>query len=269
MNRRRNAIPVLMYHGIHSDAAQPGHFHPIYSVRPDDFARQLDWLVAAGYQTVRLAEIDRPTNCKIDGKQVVLTFDDGDVSNVDVALPLLAERRLVAEFFVVSDCIGKPGWVDHTHGRSLVAAGMGVQSHSRTHRHLDDLSLIELEDELVGSRRVLQAWTGAAVEALALPGGRGGERERAAAHRVGYSYVLNSVPGPNRRWLPGRYLQRIAVTRDMSMPLFQALVQWTGASPRRMWARYQALEVAKRALGNTSYTHLRSVLITARAKPSR
>lgn len=269
MNRRGPAIPVLMYHGVHEDETQNGHFHPIYSVRPADFVQQLDWLVEAGYRTVRLGDIARSVGNATDAKPVVITFDDGDVSNVDVALPLLVERGQVAEFFIVSDRIGEPGWVGPTHGREFVAAGMGVQSHGRTHRALDDLVPAELEDELVSSRSVIQEWAGVVVEALALPGGRGREREHAVARQVGYSYMLGSVPGPNRHWRPDSYLQRIAVTRDMPMSDFQNLVQWTGAGPRRAWARYQALEVMKRTLGNASYARLRSVVINAKAGSHR
>jgi peptidoglycan/xylan/chitin deacetylase (PgdA/CDA1 family) len=258
-----DVIPVLMYHGIHSDTADPGHPHPVYSVRRDDFVRQLDWLVSAGYQSVRLDEVGRP----VEGNPIVVTFDDGDVSNVDVALPLLVERGLVAEFFVVSDHVGEPGWVRQADGRALVAAGMGVQSHSRTHRPLEDLSIEELEAELMDSRRALEKWAGTAVAALSLPGGRGRRRESETALRLGYTYVLGSVPGPNRTWTPGRCLQRIAITRGMSMSTFQALVEWNGIRPRRAWARYQALEGAKRLVGNSSYTRVRAMLLNARGTP--
>jgi peptidoglycan/xylan/chitin deacetylase (PgdA/CDA1 family) len=254
-------IPVLMYHGLHVDQAGPGHFHPIYSVRPDTFVEQIEWLVRAGYRSTRLGDIGTTRNL------VVISFDDGDVSNVDVALPLLAGRGLVAEFFVVSDYIGRSGMVGPDDGRALVEAGMGVQSHGRTHRPLEDLSTTDLEGELVESRAAIESWSGAPVDALSLPGGRGRERERTAARRLGYRYVLNSVPGTNQRWGPGEYLQRIAVTRDMTLRDFSSLVEWTGLRPRRAWARYQAFEGAKRALGNSSYLRLRALLMAARGEP--
>ncbi|MCW0212431.1 MAG: polysaccharide deacetylase family protein [Pseudonocardia sp.] len=253
-------IPVLMYHGVHDAPGDDGHFNPVYSVRTEDFARQLDWLVAQGYRTVRLDDLEAAA----DDRSVVLTFDDGDVSNVDVALPLLVERGLVAEFFVVSDNIGSPGWVGEDDGRVLVGAGMGVQSHSCTHRALQDLPLSELEHELVASRQALEAWTGTGVTAISLPGGRGGERERRVAVGTGYTHVLGSVPGTNREWTPGRCMQRIAVTRELSIPALRDLVTWTGLRPRRARARYQAFEGAKRVLGNSSYTTVRSWILSAR-----
>ena len=254
------ALPVLMYHGIHADPLQPGVFDPVYSVHPGDFARQLDWLVANGYRSVRLGA---DAAAAAGERRVVISFDDGDVSNAEVALPLLAERGMVAEFFVTSGFVGTPGRLSAAQVRALSAAGMGVQSHGATHRYLEDLDARALEAELAGSRHELERLAGAPVTALALPGGRGGERERLAAMRVGYRDVLNSAPGCNARRRPGDYLQRLAVTRLLPLGAFAALVQWRGLVPRRMQARYHALRLLKRAVGNGRYERLRARLLTS------
>ena len=96
------ALPVLMYHGLHASADDPGRFDPVYSVTPEEFRRQLDWLVENGYRAVRLRDLETPDN---SAKAVVISFDDGDVSNRTVALPLLKERGLAAEFFVTADFV--------------------------------------------------------------------------------------------------------------------------------------------------------------------
>jgi len=78
------ALPVLMYHGVHDDAPPRGRFDPVYSVTPRAFAVQLDWLREHGYRTVLLRDLDTASG----DKRVVITFDDGDASNAEVALPL-------------------------------------------------------------------------------------------------------------------------------------------------------------------------------------
>jgi hypothetical protein len=52
---------------------------------------------------------------------VRLSFDDGNASDVDVALPALAERGMEADFFIVASRLGKPGSVDTDGVRALVA----------------------------------------------------------------------------------------------------------------------------------------------------
>jgi peptidoglycan/xylan/chitin deacetylase (PgdA/CDA1 family) len=249
------ALPVLMYHGLHKDAQSRGRYEPVYSVRPTEFAAHLDWLIEQGYRSVRLRDLSPSA---ADAKSVVISFDDGDVSNAEVALPLLRERSMVAEFFVTSDFVGQTGMLTAADVRTLVDAGMSVQSHGRSHRFLEDLSPADLDAELRDSKRLLEAATGESVDALALPGGRGGERERVAALNAGYRYLLNSEPGPNRTRASGRYLQRLSVQRGMAFDDFATLVAWRGLRPRIASLRYHALALPKVLLGNRRYERLRA-----------
>ena len=247
-------LPILMYHGLHADAGQRGCFDAVYSVDPRAFEQQLDWLVAEGYRTLRLGDVDASP----PERSVVITFDDGDISNFEIALPALARRGMVAEFFITADFIGRPGSVAAEHVRMLAAAGMGIQSHGCTHRYLDDLSATDMETELLSSKRRLEALLDTPVSALALPGGRGGERERSAALRIGYRHLLNSEPGRNAHWQEGEYLQRIAVTRGLPLREFTQFVQWRGLRPHLLSARYRVLAQTKRLLGNHRYERLRA-----------
>lgn len=250
-------LPVLMYHGLHAGDADPGRFDAVYSVAPDDFARQLDWLLANGFTSVRLDDEVRPTG----RRPVVISFDDGDVSNVTVALPLLAERAMVAEFFITSDFIGQPGMLAVEEVRTLAEAGMGVQSHGRSHRFLEDLDDEAMYAELRDSKLRIEAASGIPVTAIAFPGGRGAGRERDAALGLGYRHVLGSVPGRNHDRRPHECYQRIAITRDLALPDFAALVEWRGWRPRFAQARFRALRIPKRLLGNDRYQRLRARLL--------
>lgn len=253
-------LPILMYHGVHAGAHAPGHYDPVYSVRPGDFARQLDWLQDNGYRALRLDAACRDI-ASVDSRRVVVSFDDGDVSNIEIALPLLQARGFIAEFFITSDFIGRPGRLSAADVRSLAAAGMGVGAHGRSHALLEDLDAAALGVELRDSKRTLEKILGHEVDALALPGGRGGERERRAALDLGYKYLLGSVPGPNAAPRAGMWLQRLAVTRELAPDAFAALVQWRGLGPRLAKARHLALALPKRMLGNHRYERLRARLL--------
>lgn len=248
------ALPVLMYHGLHVDERSHGRFDPVYSVTPDAFAQQLDALLARGFRSVRLGEPPA-------GRDVLITFDDGDVSNVEVALPLLRERGMTAEFFVTSDFVGTAGMLSPADVRTLSEAGMGIGSHGRSHRFLEDLDDGELVAELRDSRELLQRLTGEPIDAIALPGGRGAERERRVALELGYRHLLGSVPGRNARPRPGHWMQRFAVTRHMSVDDVVSRVTWRGLAPRVAVARHRLLQVPKRLLGNAGYERLRARLL--------
>jgi len=255
-----SALPVLMYHGLHSGPEDPGVYDAIYSVEPRAFAAQLDWLAENGYRTARLRDLDPQQNS--DGvRRAVITFDDGDISNLKVALPELTKRGMVAEFFVTADFVGRPGRLAPPDLCTLAEAGMSVQAHGYSHRFLEDLSLEEVEQELSDSKHRLEAILKQPVTGLALPGGRGGERERTLALGMGYLDVLGSVPGRNRRWARGQYLQRLAVTRGLALADFAGMVSGRGILPALMQARYHALALTKRLLGNQRYEHFRTRML--------
>lgn len=254
-------LPILMYHGLHADPQSHGRFDPVYSVHPEAFARQLDLLVSEGWSTVSLDAAGIGHRLPSQARQLVITFDDGDVSNVEVALPLLAERGFTAHFFITSGFIDQPGMLSSADVRTLADAGMGIGSHGATHLFLEDLGPEALDAELRESRLRLQQASGRDVTSLALPGGRGGERERRVATAMGYQHLLGSVPGPNQPPRAGQWLERLAVTRDMDDAKFAALVGWKGLRPRLALARFHALALPKRMLGNAAYEKIRARLL--------
>ena len=67
-------------------------------------------------------------------EDVRITFDDGNASDVEQALPALVDRELDATFFVVAGRLGEPTFLDATGVRELAAAGMGIGCHGMRHR---------------------------------------------------------------------------------------------------------------------------------------
>jgi peptidoglycan/xylan/chitin deacetylase (PgdA/CDA1 family) len=253
---------VLMYHGIQGDAADPGCFDPRYSVTPDAFEQQMQrlaardgaWLPTAG-QPLQMPETT-------DGRpQVMVTFDDGDVSNALRALPSLRAMKLRAVFFITSDFVGRGGMVSPSQLCELVDGGMLIGSHGATHRFLSSLDEPALRDELQRSRDYLQEHTGRPVDLLALPGGRGGQREVDVAAELGYRAVFGSEPGDNRHWRPGSLVQRVTISRDLSLAGFDQVLAWGGSTVRRMCWRHAVLRVPKRVLGDERFDRLRQALV--------
>lgn len=119
------------------------------------------------------------------------------------------------------------GWDDI---RALAAAGMDIESHTRSHRVLETLDREELRQELVGSRRDLEIQLGRPVRAIAYPVGRRPPPEiRRAVAAAGYRIGLTNVGGVNHVW-PGAIgadlaldrfsLRRVPTERSQSDALF-------------------------------------------------
>lgn len=251
---------VLMYHGLHRDDAGDGRFDPRYSVRPEAFDRQMRRL----RELRGSAWLPTPEGASAQparGAAVMVSFDDGAASDAEVALPCLQSLGLRAAFFITSGFVGRPGMLSPGQVRELADAGMLVGAHGATHRFLNTLDDAALRDELVRSRAALEDMTGRPVDTLALPGGRGGERELKAAQAAGYRLVFGSAPGLNRGLSPAACVRRVAITRGMGAGEFDQVLAWQGATVRRLRLRHRLLSVPKQLLGDDRYDRLRQAIV--------
>lgn len=191
---------VLAYHDVVADGVPAGE-HNVTAGRLRSHIRLLDRL---GLRVVRLAEIaerllaGRP----VDGLAAI-TFDDALSGVHDHALPVLFEEGVPATVFAVSSVLGEqpPWWpgsaptVNQSQLRRLVAAGIDIGSHTRTHPSLPALGRPEARRELRDSRAELEDLTGRAVEALAYPHGHHDPAVREQVAEAGYRTAVTFLNG--------------------------------------------------------------------------
>lgn len=99
-------IPVLMYHNLcelESDVNSQ-------TVTADKFESDLNWLKENGYQTVLPRELlEHMGDKEFLKKKVIITFDDGYLSNYELAYPLLLKYDMKAEIAVITAVIDTAG----------------------------------------------------------------------------------------------------------------------------------------------------------------
>ena len=119
-------------------------------------------LIQAGYTPVPLARLVRSLTCcaTLPENPIVFTFDDGWESQLTEALPVLVKHRIPATFFVLPGFDDKqPNHMSLDDFRTLVDAGMSVQSHTINHAELPPLLRINrgaAEAEVVESKQILE-----------------------------------------------------------------------------------------------------------------
>ena len=135
-----------------------------------------------------------------------LSFDDGNWSDVEVALPALLARDLEATFFIVPSWLGEPGFMSKHDVKELVAAGMAIGNHGLQHRDWTTLTPDRLEHEVGQGRRLLEELTGTEISTLALPFGAYNDTVLDSLRRQGYEHVYTSDGGPAdpEAWLQPR-----------------------------------------------------------------
>jgi peptidoglycan/xylan/chitin deacetylase (PgdA/CDA1 family) len=158
----------------------------------------METLAARGFAGISLAQafdhLERTG--RYPSNAVVLTFDDGYLSVLEQALPIMAAQGFSATAFLVTSLMGMSaaqakarhpdfdrdllGW---QHAEAWVRSGFEVGSHTLNHPDLTRLSPDELEPELAQSRELLEQRLQARVDTLAYPYGYFDAKVQNAASR--------------------------------------------------------------------------------------
>ncbi len=143
-----------------------------------------------------------------------LTFDDGNLSDYEIVLPLLSKYGIVGTFLVTTQWINTKGFMGAFHIRALHDSGMQIGSHSVTHRDFLALAVDERRRELLESRKCLEDIVGAPVSTFAFPYGMHNYASIEAAFECGYEYSCISAHGVLAR--RGRVIPRNSIHGSMS-----------------------------------------------------
>jgi peptidoglycan/xylan/chitin deacetylase (PgdA/CDA1 family) len=163
-----------------------------------------------------------------EGLAVEVTFDDGNASDVEVALPALLERGVPATFHVCAGRIGLPGYLDESALRDVQAAGMAIGSHGWSHVDLTSLSEADLIRETRDSQHRLSDACGARVTRFAVPMGRYDRRVLHHLRHYATVYTSDATRAARGAWLVPRW----SYVRTWTPAEARALTR-TGGSHRR------------------------------------
>ncbi len=131
------SIPILLYH----DIQESGEGESIIARKV--FLSHLDAIQEAGYETITFQQIINFVSHggSLPEKPILITFDDGYLSNYEIAWPALQEREMVGTIFVIGCSVGKDTYKDtevpiiphftYQQAREMIDSGvMSIQSHT-------------------------------------------------------------------------------------------------------------------------------------------
>jgi len=103
---------------------------------------------------------------------IIISFDDGWQNQFVYALPSLEKYHYNATFFIVTNVVGRRGFVSWPELRTMLTEGMTIGSHSRSHPNLHKIKDInELWDQIYNSKQILETQLDTKIEEFAYPYG--------------------------------------------------------------------------------------------------
>jgi peptidoglycan/xylan/chitin deacetylase (PgdA/CDA1 family) len=168
---------ILMYHSI-------GYNNVFFTVRPEEFQWQMNFLKENKYNVVWIDEIVKylKSGRDIPQRTIVLTFDDGYQDFYSNAFPVLKSFRLKSTVFLPTGYVGKEmtnsnriplpllNWeqIREVHQNGLVKFG----PHGVKHAHLTELDSIGVAYEINESRRSIREHLGEVCNVFCYPRGK-------------------------------------------------------------------------------------------------
>jgi len=247
-------IPILTYHKLVKETRD--RTLDSYTIAEADFITNLQFLASEKYHPILVDDYYRSLkdpSVKLPDKCVLITFDDGHESNLTVAVPILKRFNFKASFFITTDRIKDPGYMDHIQLRELKKSGMSVQSHAKTHKYLSEMNAHELSNELVESKKILTDTLGVDVPFLSFPGGRYNDAVLEFAKKSNYLACFSSKPFYYKELDDLLLIGRCTMRYISGKTPFEEILNLNFFGKSSMIAAHYGKDFLKKALGNDIY----------------
>lgn len=167
-------------------------------------------------------------------RPLYITFDDGNLSDMEIAAPALAARGLAARFFVLTGRLETPGYLSAKDVVELHKMGFVIGSHG--HDHVDWLAQSSrgLDQELRHSRALLSDILNLPITEAAIPFGNYNRAVLRALKVAGYTAAWTSDGGGLN---PNAFLRsRTSIKGDMTIETVRRILL-PRANPAREFRR--------------------------------
>ena len=217
-------VTVLLYHKFDEKDS------PSTSVPTELFSEQMEYLHSAGYRVMSMEELSQCVSgrSRVPDNAVVITLDDGYLSEYTRALPILTRHGFPFCVFVFTRAVGADNFMNWDQLRQVMSSGGDIGSHTHTHPHLVDLSPQEIEAEFKESKEILEKNLDIEAKWFAYPFGDYDNTIRSIGKKAGYELMLTSDPGSVGEQTKSDIIPRQAIVgQNMNMERFREKLRRT------------------------------------------
>lgn len=222
-----SGIPVLMYH----DLTKVKLSDNVSVLEVKNFEEQMAYLKKNNWTTITPRQLELWVQGKLNlpEKSVLITFDDGYESTIELGYPILKRHGLKATSFLITSRIGKPGMVSEYDLQSTTDV-YSYQSHTHAFHmfnSLTGLSYLQSESRFAirtdlreANETIEEILSGHKVKAHAYPYGKSSPQAVLAMKDAGITIAFTIEEGNVHRGDPIYALNRQRVHSHMSLKDF-------------------------------------------------
>ncbi|WP_114284275.1 polysaccharide deacetylase family protein [Candidatus Halocynthiibacter alkanivorans] len=212
------------------------NFHGLGTPHADVDATEAPyWLSVAQFEQV----LDRVQSFSSGGGRVRLTFDDGNRSDLEIAVQKLRQRGLEATFFVLLGRMADPRYLSAEDIRDMAASDMNIGLHGRHHLDWRHVAAETFQDETVRAAYELSEITGSCIDEVAIPFGAYNRKIMAALHRQHFRKIHTSDTGA--ACISARIQPRNTIRADTDVASLGQILQDRYSLQRRLKRRLSQL----------------------------
>ena len=172
----RKQVPVLCYHQIRDWRPKDSENARSYIMPVQVFKDQIKMLADSGYHSISPDQLYAylTTGAPLPPKPVMLTFDDGNLDNYELAAPELEKHGFKAAFFIMTASIGRRGYqhyMDKQQIKDLADRGHTIGCHTWDHHNVKKYQGQDWVTQIEEPTKKLEAITGKPVRHFAYPFG--------------------------------------------------------------------------------------------------
>ena len=213
-------VPILLYHCIEENFTED---ISNVAITKDTFTIHMQTLKDAGYTPIsfdeyyQFVEHGKP----LPQKPIMITFDDGYLSNYLVAYPILKDLGFKATIFIVASSVGKSNTADINYphftwgqAKEMVQSGViEIGSHTFFHRDMRAYSKDKIQTDLRLSKYLIDDNLNINCDLLAYPYGYYTPEIQELATKAGYKMqcIVGDV-GANTLASPMNQLKRLTIS---------------------------------------------------------
>jgi len=135
----RKQVPIVCYHQIRDWRPKDSKVAKDYIIPIASFKEHLKMLADSGYHTILPDQLYNylTKGTALPSKPIMLTFDDTDLDQWEIARPEMKKYGFKGVFFIMTVSLGRPHYMSKTQVKQLSDEGNVIESHTWDHHRVD------------------------------------------------------------------------------------------------------------------------------------